>query len=205
MKQSNSCWSFNIDKVCSYAFLENFLNKDQCNQIIKIGKKNKLDKGKIGFGLNSDNEIKGLKNKKIRDSYISWIYPNEETDWLYRNLTDSIISLNNSYFNFQLFGITEGLQFTYYKSPSGHYGKHVDKALNGVNRKLSVVIQLSDPSTYKGGELKLYESDDVDAYTFSKKQGTLCLFPSYTLHEVTNVTQGERYSLVAWVTGPDFK
>jgi PKHD-type hydroxylase len=202
MKDSSNYWSFNIDKVCSYAYLEDFLNKDQCNKIIEIGKKSKLDLGKIGHGVNTE---KAIKDKKTRNSYISWIYPNKETDWLYRNLTDSIVSLNKNYFNFELYGFGEGLQFTYYKAPSGHYGKHVDKALNTINRKLSVSIQLSDPSTYEGGELNIYEAEDNQAYTFSKKQGTLCLFPSYTLHEVTTVTKGERCSLVAWITGPDFK
>ncbi len=38
-----------------------------------------------------------------------------------------------------------------------------------------------------------------------KKQGTLIVFPSYTLHEVTPVTKGERNSLVTWVTGKPFK
>jgi len=38
-----------------------------------------------------------------------------------------------------------------------------------------------------------------------KEQGTLILFPSYTLHEVKPVTKGERNSLVSWVTGKQFK
>ena len=38
-----------------------------------------------------------------------------------------------------------------------------------------------------------------------KEQGKLILFPSYVLHEVKPVTKGERYSLVAWITGPQFK
>jgi PKHD-type hydroxylase len=38
-----------------------------------------------------------------------------------------------------------------------------------------------------------------------KAQGTLILFPSYTLHEVMPVTKGERNSLVSWVTGKPFK
>jgi len=39
----------------------------------------------------------------------------------------------------------------------------------------------------------------------SKEQGTLVMFPSYTLHEVMPVTKGERNSLVSWITGPAFK
>ena len=38
-----------------------------------------------------------------------------------------------------------------------------------------------------------------------KEQGTLTAFPSYVLHEVTPLTKGTRYSLVAWIGGKDFK
>jgi len=33
----------------------------------------------------------------------------------------------------------------------------------------------------------------------------MIFFPSYTLHEVTPVTKGTRYTLVGWVHGPAFK
>jgi len=42
-------------------------------------------------------------------------------------------------------------------------------------------------------------------YLQKKEQGTLILFPSYTLHEVKPITKGERNSLVSWVTGKQFK
>jgi hypothetical protein len=35
--------------------------------------------------------------------------------------------------------------------------------------------------------------------------GTFTVFPSYTLHEVSPILDGARYSLVGWVNGPDFK
>jgi PKHD-type hydroxylase len=200
MKQNNTYWPFKLDGICTYSYLENFLSPQQCEDIIKIGNDIGLNQGLVGTGKESS---KGKKNKKIRDSKVTWLFPNENTEWLYRKLTDAVISLNNQFFNFNIDGFAEGLQFTYYKAPSGHYGKHVDRALDSINRKISIVIQLSDESKYKGGELSLYESDKP--FIFSKKQGTLCLFPSYVLHEVTPVTKGERYSLVAWITGPDFK
>tara|TARA_R110000822_G_scaffold105285_1_gene232804 strand:+ start:1372 stop:1974 length:603 start_codon:yes stop_codon:yes gene_type:complete len=200
MKQNNTYWPFKLDGICTYSYLENFLSPQQCEAIIKVGNDIGLNQGLVGGGKGSS---KGEKNKKIRDSKVTWLFPDEKTTWLYKKLTDAITSLNNQFFNFNIDGFVEGLQFTHYKAPSGHYGKHVDRALDSINRKISIVIQLSDESKYKGGELGLYEADKP--YIFSKKQGTLCLFPSYVLHEVTPVTKGERYSLVAWITGPSFK
>ena len=36
------------------------------------------------------------------------------------------------------------------------------------------------------------------------KQGTIIVFPSILLHTITPITQGTRYSLVQWFSGPDF-
>jgi PKHD-type hydroxylase len=96
----------------------------------------------------------------------------------------------------------EGIQFTKYSAPAGRYGKHVDSWVKGPVRKLSFTLQLSDPQEYEGGELRLYFKDDPEV--MPKPQGAITLFPSYVLHEVTPVTKGTRYSLVAWVTGKPF-
>ena len=79
----------------------------------------------------------------------------------------------------------------------------IDKCKDRIIRKLSLSIQLSDPSSYEGGELVLYVGEE--GITVPKEQGKLIAFPSFTLHEVKPVTKGERYSLVAWITGPQFK
>jgi PKHD-type hydroxylase len=64
-------------------------------------------------------------------------------------------------------------------------------------------MQLSDPSEYEGGDLLLHTGDEP--IVINKQKGMLVMFPSYTLHEVTPVTKGERYSLVAWVHGPKLR
>jgi PKHD-type hydroxylase len=64
-------------------------------------------------------------------------------------------------------------------------------------------LQLTNPNEYKGGDLILHLGNEPTI--LSKEQGKLYAFPSYTLHEVTPVTKGTRYSLVAWITGPHFK
>jgi PKHD-type hydroxylase len=79
----------------------------------------------------------------------------------------------------------------------------MDKVLYGVSRKLSIVVQLTDPKDYKGGELQLFEGGDPIVIT--KQQGMVTLFPSYMLHQVTPVTKGMRHTLVAWIGGKNFK
>jgi PKHD-type hydroxylase len=37
------------------------------------------------------------------------------------------------------------------------------------------------------------------------EQGSISMFPSYLLHQVTPVTSGERWVIVIWINGPRFK
>tara|TARA_R110000803_G_scaffold179053_1_gene241484 strand:+ start:3013 stop:3630 length:618 start_codon:yes stop_codon:yes gene_type:complete len=205
MNFNNTCWTFKLDHVHTYSYVENFLSKKECEKIIEIGKKLNLHSGKARTNISN---FKNTKNKpelnfKIRKSNNSFIYPNEDTFWLYKKLVDSLTDLNNKFFKFDITAFNEGLQFTNYTSPSGHYNMHTDNLLNGPIRKLSLTIQLSDPLEYEGGNLELISQPEP--YLAKKEQGTLSVFPSYVLHKVSPVTKGERNSLVGWVTGPNFK
>jgi len=190
-KFNNPSWNFYLDKVCSYAYWEKAFTPEECEKIIKIAKNKGL--------------IKGVTKSKtdIRKSQICWLYFSDDLDWVFRRITDIVLNLNERFFQFDLHGLNEGFQFTNYKAPSNKYGKHIDRSLDMIIRKLSLSIQLTDPKEYEGGELFLYE--DEKGTEMKKEQGTLVLFPSYMLHEVKPVTKGERNSLVAWVTGKQFK
>lgn len=195
MHSKNTTWSFKVDHVHTYAFYKKLFSKEECEEIIKIGKSLTIQEAKV--------TEKELKNTEIRDSKISWIYPEDKTAWIFQRLTDSIVYLNENYFKFELYGLNEGLQFTNYVAPSGHYDSHVDSQYNMQVRKLSISIQLTDPSEYEGGDLELIHG--FKPFIAEKEQGMMYAFPSYTLHKVTPVTKGERNSLVCWVTGPSFK
>tara|TARA_R100000908_G_C3706847_1_gene115056 strand:+ start:125 stop:730 length:606 start_codon:yes stop_codon:yes gene_type:complete len=188
----NTSWDFYLDQVNTYAWRAEVFSKEECEKIIKIAKDTGMEEATTHDG-----------KKDIRKSDVSWLMPSENLDWAYRKITDTVLHLNERYFKFDISGFNEGFQFTNYKAPSGNYGKHVDRANNFVIRKLSLSVQLSDPKDYEGGDLRLYESNK--AKVMQKEQGTLILFPSFILHEVMPVTKGERNSLVAWVTGKQFK
>jgi PKHD-type hydroxylase len=191
-KFDNSSWNFELDKVHLYAFWNNAFSKEECQTIINIAKDKGLVKGTT------------MGESDVRDSKISWLYPVDKMEFVFRRVTDIVLNLNEKYFKFDLFGLNEGFQFTNYEAPSGKYGKHVDRAINTSVRKLSISIQLTNPEDYEGGELKLYDGEE-EGTVMDKAQGTLILFPSYVLHEVMPITKGARNSLVTWVTGKQFK
>lgn len=182
-----------IDLQESWAYVYKALTKEQCDQVIKLGESLLPEVASTFGGVCQD----------VRDSKVSWIQPSKESEPLYRHMTDIIVNLNSQFFKFDLDGFGEGFQFTKYEAPAGKYDLHVDKAYGKGIRKLSVVVQLSDPADYEGGELCIQTSSNVQ--TMHKEQGYLVAFPSHVLHGVTPVTKGTRYSLVAWLTGPAFK
>jgi PKHD-type hydroxylase len=188
-------WAFEKERMHPWAFWSEAITPDECQKIIDYAEQ-----------FNKEDAYVSLNNKvdlSVRESKIVWITPDPEINWLYGKLTAIIVRLNEDYFNFDLFGFIEGLQFTEYNAPSGYYDKHVDTRYKGPVRKLSFVLQLSDPKDYEGGELHLHFKKTPDI--MKKEQGTLIAFSSTTLHEVTPVTKGKRYSLVGWITGKPFK
>jgi len=191
-KPVHPSWAFHLDHVHPWAFCKNAITTEECKKIIEIGNSIQEQKGVV-YGNNAD----------IRCSDISWIYPSKDTEWLYRCITDIVLSLNNDFFKFDLFGLLEGLQFTKYSSPGGKYNRHIDSLHNTPVRKLSFSLQLSDEKEYSGGDLCLHLNSNK--VTAPRPQGTFFAFPSYVLHEVEPVTCGTRYSLVGWATGAPFR
>ena len=185
-------YQFQSDKIENWAYMDNLFTLEECAQIIAVGN-TKLQKA----GVNNSEDIKNL-----RKSQIAWLYYSDIA-FAFSRVTEGVLNLNSQFFNFDLFGLAEGFQFTRYDAPTGHYGMHIDKSLNGTVRKLSLTIQLSSPEDYEGGELALQTRRDAEI--MSKELGKMVVFPSYVLHEVRPVTKGTRYSLVAWVTGKPFK
>jgi PKHD-type hydroxylase len=99
----------------------------------------------------------------------------------------------------------EATQLGRYKSDNkGYYDWHEDSFTpkDGVQRKLSISILLSDPSEFEGGELQFKGIEDRKILT---KQGSIVVFPSFIEHRVTPVTKGVRYSAVTWANGPSFR
>jgi PKHD-type hydroxylase len=183
-----------------YAWWENAFSNDELNWLQKEAKDadQRAKTGMIpGRPIESD----------LRRSNVKWLTNTQETKWVFERLAHVVSSLNSQFFRFDLTGFGEALQLTNYDSSEhGTYGWHVDFGSNtsSASRKLSVVLQLSDPSEYEGGNLELMPAGQ-EIVRMKKQRGLVVAFPSWTLHQVTPVTQGTRQSLVIWTTGPAFK
>jgi PKHD-type hydroxylase len=145
----------------------------------------------------------GVVNSNLRRSQVSWLTNTPDTQWVFGKLAHVVSQMNAQHFHFDLIGFGESLQLTNYdQSENGMYGWHQDYG-GGISRKLSMAVQLTDPSEYEGGNLQVLTGQKE--LNVRKQRGLIAIFPSYIVHQVTPVTQGSRQSLVAWVSGPAFK
>jgi PKHD-type hydroxylase len=139
--------------------------------------------------------------RDVRKSRVSWL---KDEKWLFDILHDFADSANQQAFNTNIYK-NAPMQFTeYHASEGGHYDWHHDVNWlrdDGLDRKLSVTVQLSDPSEYEGGDFEFFEAESPDP-ALLKKKGTVLVFPSYLRHRVSPVTKGVRRSLVSWFEGP---
>jgi PKHD-type hydroxylase len=138
----------------------------------------------------------------LRKSQVMWIRPGEN-DWIYEKLAQACIQTNASKYKFEILGFQTELQLANYEG-NGFFEWHMDFGAGDIsNRKLSITVQLSDPSEYEGGELQFMINQNI--ITAPKEKGTAIIFPSFALHRVTPVTKGSRKSIVGWIAGPPYK
>jgi PKHD-type hydroxylase len=174
----------------------------RCNEIIRRGVQLPRQNASIGF----DNDH---IDNSYRVSTISWFSPRENKD-----IVDLLMSYadeaNRDSFGFDIYRGLNDIQFTEYQGTNkGRYEWHHDVWWTNPkphDRKLSIVIQLSPPESYVGGEFEFsIAGADLTKMQDFKMQGSVLVFPSFFNHRVTQLTAGTRYSLVSWIEGPKFR
>jgi PKHD-type hydroxylase len=150
---------------------------------------------------------KSIVNEDLRRSQVRWLNRSDaKLSALFQRIEMMALRANANAFGFDLSGFYE-VQFTeYHADNDGTYGWHEDNAWtknSPFDRKMSMVVQLSNPDSYTGGKLQLH-NDPLPAGTF-ENQGDTIFFPSFNRHMVTPVKLGTRYSLVTWFVGPKFR
>jgi len=185
-----------VDQTQYYWFEKGF-SEDEINTIISGSLIYKAREGTI---IANENQVEN----SIRNSKIKWLPNTAEWSWVYDRLAGMATEANNALWKFDLHSIIDDIQFTEYEAGGGHYDWHMDIGPGGIShRKISMVVQLTDPEEYKGGDLEMMLSRAPFAVPRSK--GAVVLFPSFVMHKVTPITQGVRQSLVLWLGGSHYR
>jgi PKHD-type hydroxylase len=154
-------------------------------------------------GVIGDNVV----DTQIRKSNVKFLQGQLRYPQVYQPLYDFVAAVNKEHFGFELDYLQSPQLTEYDEKYAGEYKPHKDTSIPnqfGLQRKLSIVVQLTPSDCYEGGELIFPEQPEY-LPSITKEQGTCIAFPSYLLHGVTPVTKGKRKSLVTWVEGPVFR
>lgn len=146
------------------------------------------------------NSIEVIDEKRL--ARIRYIPYDDRSYWVFDKLKTLVIESNKTAWNFNLHSIIDSLQHSEYYE-GGHYDLHMDISTGTNHRKISVIVQLSDPSEYDGGDLEIWSEGNFEI--LSKEKGCVFIFPSFLLHRVTPITRGFRKSLVLYAGGDSFK
>lgn len=142
-----------------------------------------------------------IKNSVIRNSRVSFPLPNYWLEGIAYNYAS--YANRSANWNYKI-DWAEPIQLAKYEKDH-HYDWHEDWGPleireDNMVRKLSVVILLSDPSEFKGGEFQFKNPYDTDI-TVKMSKGSVLVFPSYITHRVTPIISGTRYSAANWILG----
>ncbi len=163
------------------------IEPDICRQIIQLGKAQPL-RGRI----NTDD---GTQVDAMRDVDV---WPLE--GWVQGFVSD-LADEANEILGYDLTGLQELPQLLRYRAPSAHYGWHVDMGEGQARtRKISLICNLNDG--YEGGEFWAFLNG---GHKIELKRGMVIAFPAWMPHRIARVRKGERWSLVAWVSGPELR
>jgi PKHD-type hydroxylase len=175
------------------AIVAGALPREVCERTIALA-------DKLGF---EDSPVKDGKGVDVvydpdhRRSQSVWLSP-EHYEELFRLVTNLFQKTNNESYRFSIYGMAP-IQILKY-TPGCFFSEHFDLGLDdAANRKISLIVQLSDEADYEGGEFILSRR-----VTLPKTRGTACVFPSWFQHQVDEVQSGTRYSLAAWAKGSFF-
>ena len=176
-----------------YQLWSSALTQEQIDKITEAAEAQPAEAAKVFSSSDAATEV--------RSSTVRWVLD----QWVRDLLWEYVKTANRNAFAVDVENHAE-MQFTeYHAEEGGHYGWHHDINWNGStnsDRKLSITVQLSDPSEYEGGD---FEFDEISTNADFKSKGTVLVFPSYLRHRVLPVTSGTRKSLVAWFAGPRWR
>lgn len=169
-----------------------------CDRIVALGDALPFVRGPL------HNEKTGERyfDEHVRVTNVSWFH---ERDWLFE-LMQSYARRVNEAWGFDLTD-NDPMQFAVYRRGDFfEWHKDMLRVRRETIRKLSVVLQLSERASYRGGALEFLDNDrGVYVPDGFAERGSVAVFATLLKHRVTPVKEGERRSLTAWFKGPPFR
>lgn len=167
--------------------IKNFITKEECETIILMGENHELDYTKTSNPSTNEQYYDFSFNKKKSVFINSSDFIGDLTKKIIKTINELNILSGTKYSHIKYY------QFNKY-TENDFLNYHSDNAELKNGATITVVVELSE--NYDGGDFH-YVIDNQEL-KFEKGLGSLYIFDSHTLHKVSEVKNGVRYSLNAW-------
>lgn len=172
------------NRFIPYIYKKNFLTSQECDSI----------KERI-YTLQEVEEVNTYINKK------NYYFRFNSDDLIFKKISNLINKVNDKYFSFDI-TISENVELYYYKKDH-FFDYHMDLYKGSSSRrKLTFLILLSDGKDFEGGDLEFF-SNNVGK--LPRVKGTIAIYPSFIMHRVTKIINGERFTLGGECLGNPFR
>jgi PKHD-type hydroxylase len=186
-----------------WCYYNRYFDRETCAKILELGLQLPVQDAIIG--LNNGHVDNNWRRSKVR--FIQKTNP--DFAFLFDAMWKMAVEANDQWFKVHISKMDYIQLAEYDSSYLGEYKKHHDVFwLNNdpeYHRKITAVVQLSDPGEYDGGNLEFIDVGAHPSPDDIRNQGSVVFFPSFILHQATQVTRGIRYSLACWFDGPKWR
>ena len=148
------------------------------------------DECKTIINLNKSNSQSWEHRNRLYESLL--IQYNSETMWLF----DKLKLFFEDITEIKMPNLNKDIHYHIFKKDN-YFGLHSD---NLANRVYSMGVLLND--NFEGGDFILYDKDGV---SLNKTIGNTYIFDVSIKHEITKIKDGERYSIIWFITNDNIK
>jgi len=180
-----------VDHTETIVEIKNIINPEFIKRIIPLIDQKAKNNLSIKIGIDKDiRNVQGYSlNFDTPTNMFYWNYIKKEIERLYVFYKVKFPKMNSEKINqIDLLKYSEG----------GKYEIHTDHFTNAP-RHLSVIMNLNDE--YEGGDLVFTNQKDLEIKRLKLNKGSIVFFPSNFMypHSIEPITNGTRYSIVAWL------
>lgn len=206
MTQNNEELSF--EQTDSFTELAEFTNKTASLDIVSINKSSLFSKEECQQILNSSIEELWLPARVIGDGKLHvgrrQKVRGDVTGFPFMNIRSVTKKANDEIYDFNLLGIIDqDFPQVFKYSEKEYYDWHFDLNIMMPSRKITFIINLTDPAEYQGGAIEFLNIDTADSNV--DEQGSCLIFPSYIPYRINPIKKGIKHILVGHIHGALFK
>ena len=164
--------------------------KEECDDI--LNSTTEYTNSKLGVAVNSTEYGTSYLPKKRKSTQCSMLASNDSI--VYTKINEILKSIDYEF-------ILDEIYYDVIKYNVGDFiWKHTD---GGGERRYTVSIQLNGGNEYEGGDFKYWENSNENI--LNRDAGYGMVFKADTYHEVTEITDGVRYSFVLFIKNSDIR